>query len=164
MPFRPDLQHDSVTVGEHRARLLGPQRGHRHRVGVVRVVLAGVPGLQQPHPGGQLRRHIQHPLTGGDQLLRQQIPQPGRALDRPGPLRPPLRPRPQLFRLGRAGAHLQLAQRLLACADRHRGVRALVRAGPDHHIRHQHSQPCLTEPKAAAGMPNTSAGARASYL
>ena len=50
----------------------GPQRGDRYRPGIVGVVLVRVTGLQQPHPRRQLRRHIQHPLTGGDQLLGQQ--------------------------------------------------------------------------------------------
>ena len=123
-----------MVLGGHRARGWGPQRGDRHREGVIGVVLVGVPGLQQPHPCGQLRRHVQHPLPGGDQLLRQQAPQPGGALDRPGPRRPARRPRPQLFRLGRASLHPQLTQRLLARADRHRRVRALVRVDPDHHF------------------------------
>jgi hypothetical protein len=125
-----------MILGEHRALGRGPQCGDRHREGVIRVVLAGVPGLQQPHPGRQLGRHVQHLLTGGDQLLRQQAPQPGGALHRPGPLRPRRCPRQQLLRLRRAGAHPQLAQRLLDHADRHRRVRALVRVDPDHHFRH----------------------------
>ena len=58
VPFGPDLQHHRVVLGDHRTPGLRPQRRDRHRVGVIRVVLAGVPGLQQPHPGGQLRRHI----------------------------------------------------------------------------------------------------------
>jgi len=102
-----------VVLGEHRPRGRGAQRRDRHRVGVVRVVLVGVPGLQQPHPGGQLGRHIQHLLTRGDQLLGQQAPQPGGALHRPGPLRPGGRPRQQLGRLGRASIYPYLAQRLL---------------------------------------------------
>ena len=112
MPLGPHLQHGGMILGEHRALGRGPQRGDRHREGVIRVILVGVPGLQQPHPGGQLGRHVQHLLTGGDQLLGEQMPQPGGALHRPGPLRPRRRPRQQLFRLGRAGMHLQLAQRL----------------------------------------------------
>ena len=94
VPLGPDLQHGGVIVGGHVPPDLRPQRRDRHRQGVVRVVLVGVPGLQQPHPGGQLRRHIQHLLPGGDQLLGQQVPQPGGAFHRPGPLaaRPPPRP------------------------------------------------------------------------
>jgi hypothetical protein len=145
VPLGPHLQHGGVVLGEHRAPGRGPQRRDRHRPGIVGVVLVGVTGLQQPHPGRQLGRHIQHLLTGSDQLLGQQMPQPGRALHRPGPPRPPRRPRQQLLRPGRAGVYLQLTQRLLTRADRHRGVRALMRAGPDHHFRHQPTPgPCCT--------------------
>src|SRR5262249_3024736 len=63
MPLRPHLQHHGVVLRDHRPRGRGAQRRDRYRERVVRVILAGVPGLQQPHPGGQLRRHIQHPLT-----------------------------------------------------------------------------------------------------
>ncbi|HEX7269602.1 MAG TPA: hypothetical protein VF256_19560 [Streptosporangiaceae bacterium] len=128
-----------MILGEHRAPGRGAQRRDRHREGIVGIVLIGVPGLQQPHPGGQLGRHIQHLLPGGNQLLGQQMPQPVRALHRPGPLRPPHRPRQQLLRLGRASIYPQLAQRLLAHADRYRRGRALARADPDHHVRHQHT-------------------------
>ncbi len=155
VPLGPDLQHRGVVLGGHRAPGRGAQRRDRHRQGIVRVVLVGVPGLQQPHPGGQLGRHIQHPLPGGDQLLGQQVAQPGGALHRPGPLRPRRRPRQQLLRLGRAGTHPQLAQRLLTRADRHRGMRALVRVDPDHHFRHQHAlQHRHQTGRTAAGMPN----------
>ena len=60
------------------------QRGDRHRAGIAGIVLVDVPGGQQPYPGGQLGRHVQHPLTGGQQLLGQQMPQPARAFHRPG--------------------------------------------------------------------------------
>ena len=49
--------------------------------------------------------------------------------------------------LSRAGAHPQLAQRLLGGADRHRSVRGLVRVDPDHH-RH-HATPLLLSVDAA---------------
>ena len=164
VPFGPHLQHHGVVLGEHRARGLGPQRRDRHRPGVIRVVLVCVSGLQQPHPGGQLRRHIGHPFPGGGQLLGQQAPQPGGALHRPGPLRPRPRPRHQLGCLRRAGPHLYLSQRLLAWPDRHRRVRAFMRADPDHHHRHvHHPQRYQQERRPAAGMPNYSAGARASF-
>ena len=54
-----------------------------------RVLTGRGPG-QQPHPGSQLRLHVQHPLPGRDQLLGQQLPQPASALDGP----PALRTRP----------------------------------------------------------------------
>jgi hypothetical protein len=86
------------------------QRGDRHRAGIVGIVLIDVPGRQQPHPGGQLGRHVQHPLTGRQQLLGQQMTQPARAFDRPGPLGPRLRPRQQPLGLHRRGAHPQLTK------------------------------------------------------
>ena len=98
VPLGPHLQHRRVVLGGHLAAVLGPQRRDRHRQGIVRVVLVRVPGLQQPHPGRQLRLHVQDPLAGGDELLGQQPAQPGSALDRPGPLRPRRRPRHQLLR------------------------------------------------------------------
>ena len=123
----PDLQHGGVVLSGHRAPGRGAQRRDRRRPGIAGIVLAGVPGLQQPHPGGQPGRHIQHLLPGGDQLPSQQVPRPGGALRRPGPPRPPRRPRQQPARDGQA-PYPHPAQRLLARADRHRGVRALVRA------------------------------------
>jgi hypothetical protein len=85
VPPGPRFQHHAVVLGEHRARGLRPQCRDGHRQGVIRIVLAGVPGLQQPHPGGQLGRHL---FRCGDQLLGQQAPQPGSAFHRPGPPRP----------------------------------------------------------------------------
>jgi hypothetical protein len=41
-------------------------------------------------------------------------------------------------------------------------MRPLVRAGPDHHFRHEHIPDRSQGPKTVAGMPNHSAGARAS--
>jgi hypothetical protein len=122
MPLRPDLQHRGVTVGDHRTLSPGTQRRHRDGQGIVGVALAGVLGVQQPHPRGQLGLHIQHPLAGGDQLLGQQVAQPRRALHRPDPVRPGSRPGDQLPGLSRAGADPHLAQRLLGRGHRHRGV------------------------------------------
>ena len=127
VPFGPHLQHGGVVTGDHLPPGRGPQRRHRHRQGIAGVALAGVPGLQQPHPGGQLGLRIEHPLTRGGQLLREEIAEPAGALHRPGPLRPGLRPGDQLPGLGRAGPDPQPAQPLPGRADRHRGARALTR-------------------------------------
>ena len=70
------------------------------------------------------------------------LAQPAGAFHRPGPLRPGLRPGDLLPGLVRAGPHPQLAQQLLGRADRHRGMRALMRVDPDHHC-HQ-CTPILT--------------------
>ena len=69
----PYLQHCRVSLGGHRAPGRGAQRGDRDRSGVVGVVLVGVPGRQQPDPGGHLRQHVHHLLPGGHQLLGQQV-------------------------------------------------------------------------------------------
>jgi hypothetical protein len=84
----------------------------------------------------QLRRHLQHPLTRGQQLLGQLMTDPAGAFHRPGPLRPRLGPPQQPLGLDRRGAHPQLAQRLLRGVDGHRRVRGLVRIHPDHYHRH----------------------------
>ena len=49
------------------------------------IVLVGLFIVQDPHPGRQLRWHIDHSLAGGEQLLSQQRASAGRALDRPQP-------------------------------------------------------------------------------
>ena len=164
VPLGPHLQYRGIVLGHHLAPGLGAQRGDRDGQGIVGIVLAGVPGLEQPDPGGQLWRDIQHPLPGRDQLLGQQMPQPAGALHRPGPLRPVRCPRHQLLRLGRGRADPQPAQRLFACANRHRGMRAFVRVHPDHHAIISTLQDPHQGKGTAAGMPNSgSASARASF-
>ena len=157
VPLGPHLQHRGVVLGCHFPPGPGTQRRDRDGQGVVGVVLVRVPGLQQPHPGGQLGRHVQHPLPGSDQLLGQQMPQPTSAFHGPGPLRPGRGPGHQLLRLGRGRADPQLAQRLFACPDRHRGMRALMRVHADHHC-HQHtprsSPRGMAEPQRACLIPD----------
>ena len=58
VPLGPHRQHTGVAVSGHFLPGRRPQRRHRHRQGVVGVVVAGVPGVQQPHPGSQLGLHI----------------------------------------------------------------------------------------------------------
>jgi hypothetical protein len=69
-----------------------------HRAGVVRVVLVHVPRGQQPDPGAELGRDIQYPLTGGQQLLGQQVARAAGALDRPRSAVARPRPRPAAAR------------------------------------------------------------------
>lgn len=57
---------------------------------VVRVGLSVVPGVEQPHPVGGLRRDVEHPLTGLKRPLRQRPSNAVRVLDRSGPFRPGL--------------------------------------------------------------------------
>ena len=62
--------------------LAAGQRGDRHRPGIILVGLVDLPGTEQPNPGGELGRNVHHSLTSGDQLLREQIPQPAHPFDR----------------------------------------------------------------------------------
>jgi hypothetical protein len=139
----PHLLLCRVIVGPGLPDAGRAQRRDRDRAGIVGVVLVHVAGGQQPDPRAQLGLHVQHPLTRRHQLLGQQVPQPAGPLDRPGPLRPRLRPRQQPFCLHGAGAHPQLTQPLFRPADRHRRVRGLVRVDPDHHYRHRTPLPSL---------------------
>jgi hypothetical protein len=74
------------VVGQH-PQTLGAHRDHGDRVRVVRVGLAVVAGVEHPRPGRQLRRHIHHMLTVGQQPLRQRASGTVAALDRPHPIR-----------------------------------------------------------------------------
>jgi hypothetical protein len=56
------------------------QRRDRDGPGVVGVVLADVPGGQQPDPRPQLGLHVHHALAGGDELLGQQAAQAGTSI------------------------------------------------------------------------------------
>ena len=148
----PHLQHRRVIAGLDLAPGRRAQRRDGDGPGVVGIVLIHRPRGQQPDPGAELGLDIKDPLTGRQQLLGQQVPQARGAPGRPGPLRPVRRPRQQPLRLRGAGTHPQLTQRFLRAADRHRGVRALVRIHPDHHCRHERP-PSLDAGVTMAGMP-----------
>jgi hypothetical protein len=68
----PHLHHLDVILRPH-LRHRRAQRRNGHRTGVVGIVLVRRSSSQQPDPGGQLRLHVEDPLTGGDELLGQQI-------------------------------------------------------------------------------------------
>jgi hypothetical protein len=138
---RPDPHHDGLILHGQLRQLAGPQRGDRDRAGIVLVGLVDLPGFEQPDPGGELGRHVEHSLAGGEQLLRQQLPQPARPFDRPRPLPPTTSPAQQRLGLFARGAHPQLPQWLLASIDHKRGVRPLMRIDPDHHACHRPSPP-----------------------
>jgi len=106
----PHLEHRRLVIGLHSAR--GRRAQRRDRPGIIGVILIRATGRQQPHPGAELRRHIDHPFARCDQLLGQQVAQTAGALDRPGAFRPGRRPFQQLPRLPRRRRHPQLAQRL----------------------------------------------------
>ena len=91
---------------------------------------------QQPHPGGQLRRHINHPLPGSDQLPGQQMPHPVGALHRPGPLRPARDLPHQCSWLRRSG-----------CASRPKASSRLGHTRPGRSRRSARSVPGSSEPR-----------------
>src|SRR5262249_55579217 len=94
IPRGPHLEDRGVIIAPHLPDRGGAQRGDRHRAGIVGIVVVDVPGRQQPHPRGQLGRHVQHPLPRCQQLLGQQVTGPAGAFHRPAPAAPGLPPPP----------------------------------------------------------------------
>jgi hypothetical protein len=84
MALGPHLQHCRVIIGPDLSDTGRAQGGDGHRPGIIRVVLVRIPRGEQPHPGAELGRHIQHPLTGRHQLLGQQMTHAAGALARSG--------------------------------------------------------------------------------
>ena len=99
MPLGPHLQHRRMIIRGDRPPDRGAQRRDGHGPGIVRVALARPAVRQQPDPRPELRLEIDDALASRQQLLGQQMPLPGRALHRPGPLRPARSPPRQLRRL-----------------------------------------------------------------
>jgi hypothetical protein len=151
MTSGPQPHHRRVILDTDLLRCRRAQRGDRDRERVVRVVLVGRLGGEQPHPRRQLRLHVQDPLAGGHQLLGEQVAEAGGVLDRPLALGELLRPLQQLLELLGARPHSQLGEAPLAVVDCNRSVRSLVRVDADHH-RHRM---LLLEPTAASGDINT---------
>ena len=95
-----------------------------------------VPGIEKPHPRGELRLHIQNLFTAREQLLREQPPQSSGTLNRPDPLRPGRGPRTQILDLRSRSSNSDLPEPRLLRSERDRGMRSLVRVNPDHHNSH----------------------------
>jgi hypothetical protein len=66
---REQPQRHQLIVDAHMDEVGRAQRDHRHRVGVSRVGLAAVAGVEDAHPSGQLGWHVHHGLAIGDQPL-----------------------------------------------------------------------------------------------
>ena len=126
--------HRDVISPTHHRQGRRPQRGDGDRAGVVRIALGGLAGAQHPHPRRQRRRHVQHRLPGGDELLGEQIAHPTGRLHRPRPRPDTVSPLQQLAHLTSPGAHLDPSQLVLASIQHRRRVRPLVRVHSDHHI------------------------------
>jgi hypothetical protein len=114
------------SAGSTAGSVRGAQRRHRDRVRIIRIVLVRPTGRQQPRPGRQRRWNIQHAFTRGDELLREEIPDATRRLDRPPPIRVLAGPRQQLADLAARGPHPNRRQLDLVTIDRDRGMRSLV--------------------------------------
>src|SRR4051812_46874223 len=104
---------------------------HGHRGGVDGVGLAGVSGVQQPSPGGELGGDIDHRLAGAGQTLGDAATESGRAFDRPSALWPATGPRQQPGHALGGDLEADRAGDLAACGQSHRGQRGLVRVDPD---------------------------------
>ena len=126
--------HRDVIRRSHQRQRRRVQRGHGDRAGIVRIGLRRLPGAQHAHPCRQRRRHVDHPLAGGDELLGEQIAHPAGRLHRPRPRPDTVSPRQQLGHLSAAGAHGELPQFTLPPVEHRRRVRPLVRVDSDHHV------------------------------
>ena len=91
-----------TAVGEHPQRLelavelqhpqgRGAHRNGSDRVGVVGVGLAVVAGVEEPDPGGELRRDVDDLLAVLEESLRERAAGTVASFDRPDPVRPGLR-------------------------------------------------------------------------
>ena len=76
-------QHRRVVDRGDRSKLAVTQRDDRSGAGVMAIGLVVAPSIEQPGSSRQRRGHVQHGLTGGDELLREQRTPPRRRLDGP---------------------------------------------------------------------------------
>ena len=105
-------QHGRVVHRSHGPQPTVTQPGHRGRQRIVRSFFVRLRRSEQPHPSRQRRRHIHDVFTRRDELLRQQLAEPVRGLDRPGPLLTQRRgPRQQPWRLPPIRCHFERAER-----------------------------------------------------
>ena len=92
----------------------------------MRVGLVAACVVEEPHPRGERRRHIEHAFTCSDELLGQQRAGAGRALDRPAPRFERRGECQQSIALRTIRADTDLAHELLVTVEHRRGVRRLV--------------------------------------
>ena len=131
-PVDEQPQGDEVVVHTHLGETRSPQCHHCHGVGVGRVGLAAVAGVEYPSPCGQLRRHVHHGLAVGDQALGHVPADAASALHRPPALLEPLGCGEHLPVAIRVGAISCLVEYPLASVHDLDGDRVLVRIRSNH--------------------------------
>ena len=135
-------QRGQLTIDGQHPQGLGPHRDGRDGVRVVRVGLAVVPGVEQPHPRGQLGRDVDDDLTGLQQPLRQGPAGTVGALDRPHPPRPRLDVRQHRRVPGPVGGEPALAELAFVVVDDLDRGRQLVGIDPDDDLLHALAPAC----------------------
>src|SRR6266566_9817034 len=123
---RQEPQHGRVVLGADAAQ---PGLTHGNPSDAPRVEgvgLAPVATIEEAGPGGQRRRHVQHGLVGGDEPLGEEVSQPRRPFDGPGPIWPAAGPA-QASLGGRARrGHPEFSEAVPIAVERNGGVGRLV--------------------------------------
>jgi hypothetical protein len=118
--LRQQPQHRSVVLEADLSQPRVAEGDDGSRAGIVAVGLVTVVVVQQPHTGSKLRWHVDHLLAGGDELLGEQRPGPGGALNGPQPRHEPVRPVQQTLSLLSVSRQVQHRPHLLITIQ-HRG-------------------------------------------
>jgi len=127
-------QHADVVRSVDRDDLRRAERRHGHGPGVVGVVFLRPAAAQQPDPRRQGCGDVDDVLTGGEELLGEQVAQPAGRLHRPRPFLELGRPPEELLRLTAGRSDLEPGQFRLGLVNGHCGVRPLVGIDADHHL------------------------------
>jgi hypothetical protein len=135
-PVSQDPQHHQLLVGDHRAQPRHAGGNQRDRVRIGGIGLAALAAGEHPRPGRQLGRHIHHTLAVSQQPAGDMPANALAALDRPDPLRPPLRLGQHRPVPGGVGAIPPTANNSLVASHHLDRGGSLMRIHPDHHCAH----------------------------
>src|SRR5262249_26633377 len=139
--------HQHIVAAHHGdAVAVQPRKTDRDRI--IGVGLAGTSLRVDPHPGSQLRRHVQHQLAIRDKALGQQPARAVASLNSPATL-PPLPGEATQLPIARhgVGEPRTCDYHLRDRVENSRGVTRLVRIDADHHAVIHHV--LLTQPTRA---------------